>query len=135
MDYYASHTRTVANSIDLAANLEDKPHFPDEGLCIGSLNLPNVQLPALINLFTSKGLCFLYDSDNNRRAVNNCLDSPTYEDCKTRTILFIPNNELPTKESGRAELILDASILHYTTNTDYDVLDRGKTYSFYIVSD
>ena len=74
MDYYTSHTRTVANSIELAANLEDKPHFPDEGLCIGSLNLPNVQLPALIDLFNSKGLCFLYDSDNNRRAVNNCLE-------------------------------------------------------------
>ena len=78
MDYYASHTRTVANSIELATTLEDKPHFPDEGLCIGSLNLPNVQLPALIDLFSSKGLCFLYDSDNNRRAVNNCLEQLTW---------------------------------------------------------
>ena len=75
MDYYTSHTRTVANSIELAANLEDKPHFPDEGLCIGSLNLPNTQLPALIDLFTSKGLCFLYDSDNHRKTVNNCLEN------------------------------------------------------------
>lgn len=75
MDYYTSHTRTVANSIELAVNLEDKPHFPDEGLCIGSLNLPNTQLPALIDLFTSKGLCFLYDSDNHRKTVNNCLEN------------------------------------------------------------
>lgn len=75
MDYYTSHTRTVANSIELTANLEDKPHFPDEGLCIGSLNLPNTQLPALIDLFTSKGLCFLYDSDNHRKTVNNCLEN------------------------------------------------------------
>ena len=57
MDYYASHTKTVANSIELATNLEDEPHFPDEGICIGSLNLPNVQLPALVDLFSSKGLC------------------------------------------------------------------------------
>ena len=75
MDYYTSHTRTVANSIELTANLEDKPHFPDEGLCIGSLNLPNTQLPALIDLFTSKGLCFLYDSDNHRKTINNCLEN------------------------------------------------------------
>lgn len=74
MDYYATHRKTIANSIELVANLEDTPHFPDEGLCIGSLNLPNVQLPALIDLFESKGLCFLYDSDNSRRTVNACLE-------------------------------------------------------------
>lgn len=74
MNYYVSHRKTIANNIEIAINLEDEPHFPDEGLCIGSLNLPNVQLPALIDLFSSKGLCFLYDSDNNRRTVNNCLE-------------------------------------------------------------
>jgi len=74
MDYYDSHIRTVANNIELAMNQGEAPHFPDEGICIGSLNLPNVQLPALIDLFDSKGLCFLYDSDNNRRTVNNCLE-------------------------------------------------------------
>ena len=42
------------------------------------MNLPNVQLPALVDLFSSKGLCFLYDSDNNRRAVNNCLEQLTW---------------------------------------------------------
>jgi hypothetical protein len=74
MGYYDSHIKTVANNIELAINRGETPHFPDEGLCIGSLNLPNVQLPALIDLFDSKGLCFLYDSDNNRRTVNNCLE-------------------------------------------------------------
>ncbi len=74
MDYYDSHIRTVANNIELAINQGETPHFPDEGLCVGTLNLPNVQLPALIDLFDSKGLCFLYDSDNNRRVVNNCLE-------------------------------------------------------------
>lgn len=74
MGYYDSHIKTVANNIELAINRGETPHFPDEGLCIGSLNLPNVQLPALIDLFDSKGLCFLYDSDNSRRTVNNCLE-------------------------------------------------------------
>ena len=46
MGYYDSHIKTVANNIELAINRGETPHFPDEGLCIGSLNLPNVQLPA-----------------------------------------------------------------------------------------
>lgn len=133
MDYYASHTKTVANSIELATIQEDEPHFPDEGLCIGSLNLPNIQIPALVDLFSTKGLCVLYSSNNIRRIGNNCLDSHTYEDCKTRTALFIPYNELPTKESGSTGLILDTSVIHYLTSTDnidYEVLDRRKL--FYI---
>ena len=35
--YYASHTKTAANSIELTADLEEKPHLPNEGICIGSL--------------------------------------------------------------------------------------------------
>lgn len=77
-DYYAKHIKTAANSIDLVVNPEEVPHFPDEGLCIGSLCLPNVQIPALIDLFGSKGLCFLYDTDNNRKLVNNCLEQLTW---------------------------------------------------------
>ena len=77
-DYYAKHIKTAANSIDLVVNPEEVPHFPDEGLCIGSLCLPNVQIPALIDLFGSKGLCFLYDTDNNRKLVNNCLEQVTW---------------------------------------------------------
>ena len=74
MDYYATHTKTIANNIELAVNLEEKPHFPDEGLCIGLLKTTNSQFPALIDLFHSKGLCFLYDSDGNKMRVNNCLE-------------------------------------------------------------
>ena len=74
MDYYATHKKTVANSLGLAVNLEEDPHFPDEGICIGSLNAPNVQFPALIDLLYSKGFCFLYDSTENREMVNLCLE-------------------------------------------------------------
>ena len=74
MDYYTLNTRTVVNSVELAANLENKRHFPDGGLCIGSLNLPKIRLPVLIDLFNSKGLCFLYDSEGNKRKFNNFLE-------------------------------------------------------------
>lgn len=73
-DYYAKHIKTAANSINLAVNPEEKPHFPDEGLCIGSLNLHISQFPALIDLFHSKGICYLYNSEENRKCVNGCLE-------------------------------------------------------------
>lgn len=87
MDYYVSHTRTIANSIELAVQKEEQPHFPDEGLCIGSLRLSDTQLPALIDLFESKGLCFLYDSANQREIVNRCLERIAW-----RMSLCLPTN-------------------------------------------
>ena len=88
MDYYATHNKTVANSLELAANLEETPHFPDEGICIGSLNTPNVQFPALIDLLNSKGFCFLYDSSKNREMVNLCLERIAW-----RLALCLPINQ------------------------------------------
>ena len=38
-------------------------------------------------------------------------------------------------EKISTDFILDASILHYTTSTDYEVLDRSKTYSFYLMNE
>lgn len=74
MNYYASHKKTIANNIEIAINLEDQPHFPDEGLCIGALNMPDGPFPALIDLFSAKGTCFLYDSTKTRNEVNLCLE-------------------------------------------------------------
>ena len=65
---------TVANSIEITINKEETPHFPKEGVCIGSLNSIKAVFPALIDLFGNRGTCFLYDSSDNRRKVNNCLE-------------------------------------------------------------
>lgn len=106
-----------------------------------SQNLKDEVLYCMVRFYNDDGSPLVQQSNNKKyRSVNGNVivgetTSPTYDDCKTRTTLFIPYDELPTKESGRTELILDASILHYTTNTDYEVLDRGKTYSFYLTSD
>lgn len=59
---------------------------------------------------------------------------PPYNDCKTRKTLFMPYDELPTHGEDRTEFILDASILYYYTETDYEVLDRSRTYSFCITN-
>ena len=106
-----------------------------------SKNLKGETLYCMVRFYNDDGSPLVQTSNNEKyRSVNGNvivgeMTSPTYDDCKTRTTLFIPYDELSPKESGRTELILDASILHYTTNTDYEVLDRSKTYSFYITND
>ena len=61
--------------------------------------------------------------------------SPSYNDCTTRIPLFMPYDELPTNDTGRTDYLLDASILHYHTETEYDVLDRSNSYSFYVLNE
>ena len=106
-----------------------------------SKNLKDEVLYCMVRFYNDDGSPLVQTSNNEKyRSINGnvivgeCI-SPTYDDCKTRTTLFIPYDELPHNTGGRTDLILDASILHYTTSTDYDVLDRSKTYSFYIKSD
>lgn len=45
-----------------------------EGVSIGSLSSPKAVFPALIDLFDTKGVCFLYGCAENKREVNNCLE-------------------------------------------------------------
>ena len=61
--------------------------------------------------------------------------SPSYNDCATRIPLFMPYDELPTSGADRTDYLLDASILHYHTETEYDVLDRSNSYSFYVLNE
>ena len=106
-----------------------------------SQNLKDESLYCMVRFYNDDGSPLVQQNFNKKyRSVNGNVivgeaTSPTYDDCKTRTTLFIPYDELPVKTKGRTDLILDASILHYTTNTDYEVLDRSKTYSFYITND
>ncbi len=106
-----------------------------------SKNLKDEALYCMVRFYNDDGSPLVQQSKNKkfRSANGNVIvgdyTSPTFDDCKTRTTLFIPYDELPSKGKGRTDYLLDASILHYTTNTDYNVLDRGKTYSFYITND
>lgn len=106
-----------------------------------SQNLKDEALYCMVRFYNDDGSPLVQQSNNKKyRSVNGNVIvgeyiSPTYDNCKTRTTLFIPYEELPVNIKGRTDLILDASILHYTTNTDYEVLDRSKTYSFYITND
>jgi hypothetical protein len=106
-----------------------------------SKNLKDEALYCMVRFYNDDGSPLVQQSNNKKyRSVNGNVivgeyTTPTYDDCKTKTTLFIPYKELQKNTGGRTDLILDASILHYTTNTDYEVLDRSKSYSFYIKSD
>ena len=106
-----------------------------------SKNLKDEALYCMVRFYNGDGSPLVQQSNNKKyRSVNGNVivgeyTSPTYDDCKTKTTLFIPYKELPQNTGGRTDLILDASILHYTTSTNYEVLDRSKTYSFYLMDE
>ena len=106
-----------------------------------SRNLKDEALYCMVRFYNDDGSPLVQQSNNKKyRSVNGNVivgeyTSPTYDDCKTRTTLFIPYDELPSKGNGRTDYILDASILHYTSDTEYEVMDRSKTYSFYLMNE
>ena len=106
-----------------------------------SKNLKDEALYCMVRLYNDDGSPLDQKTNNEKyRSINGNVivgefTSPTYDDCRTRTTLFIPYKELPQNTGRRTDLILDASILHYTTSTDYEVLDRSKTYSFYLMNE
>lgn len=105
-----------------------------------SKNLKDEALYCMVRFYNDDGSPLSQARSNEKyRSINGNVivceyTSPPYDDCDTKTPLFIPYSELLTKGSGRKDLILDASILHYHTTTEYDVLDRSKTYSFYLAN-
>jgi len=105
-----------------------------------SKNLKEETLYCMVRLYNDDGSPLVQKSNNEKyRSINGNVivgdyTSPPYDDCETRTPLFLPYSELPTKSNRRTDFILDATILHYQTKTEYDVLDRSKTYSFYLTN-
>lgn len=48
--------------------------------------------------------------------------------CQSTALLYMPYDELQTDSD--TDLLLDVSLLHYTSKTDYTVVDRTDPYSF-----
>ena len=78
---------TIGNGIEVVLNSEEQPHFPSEGICIGKLALDDKVFPALIDILSSRGFCFLYNTPDTQRKVNNCLERIAW-----RLALSLPNN-------------------------------------------
>ena len=71
--YYDSNKATVANSKGFALG-DGEQHFPSEGLYLGELTGGSIELPALYDISTGKGLCFLYNSELGQRQANACIE-------------------------------------------------------------
>lgn len=104
-------------------------------------NLKDADLYCLVRFYNEDGSPLVQKSYNkkylsvNGNVIVGEYTSPTYNDCTTKTTLFMPYDELPSNGTERTEYIMDASILHYHTETEYDVLERSNSYSFYLKND
>lgn len=85
-NYYESNKTTVANSVSFDFG-DDIQHFPVEGLYLGTLTVPNIEMPALYDLSLNKGLCFLYKTEESRQSVNTCLERLAW-----RIAMTVPSN-------------------------------------------
>ena len=107
----------------------ESKHLKDEYICY------------MIRFYHSDGSPVVSKSKNpeylssNGNVIISAFTSPTYDECMTQSTLFIPYEELPIKSRGRTDLMYNANILYYTSNTDYEVLDRTDKYSISITSD
>ena len=106
-----------------------------------SKNLKGEDLYCLVRFYNDDGSPLAQKNHNekylsvNGNVIVGQYTSPPYNDCTTKTTLFIPYDELPTNGKERTDYLLDASILHYYTETEYDVLDRSNSYSFYLLNE
>lgn len=106
-----------------------------------SKNLKGEDLYCLVRFYNDDGSPLAQRNHNekylsiNGNVIVGQYTSPPYNDCSTKTTLFMPYDELPTNGKDRTDYLLDASILHYHNDTEYDVLDRSNSYSFYLLDE
>ena len=85
--YYDTNKATLANARPIQAGSDEQQHFPKEGLYLGDLKGGTAELPALFDLTESKGLCFLYNNEHDRKRVNLCLERLAW-----RLAMTVPSN-------------------------------------------
>ena len=106
-----------------------------------SKNLKGEDLYCLVRFYNDDGSPLAQRNHNekylsiNGNVLVGQYTSPPYNDCSTKTTLFMPYDELPTNGKDRTDYLLDASILHYHNDTEYGVLDRSNSYSFYLLNE
>ena len=86
-NYYNQNISTVANYPQLVFSADDEPHFPSEGLFLGSLRGGAAELPALLDLDAIKGFCVLYNDAVHRTKANRLLERLAW-----RLALVVPSH-------------------------------------------
>lgn len=85
--YYDTNKPTLANAISIIPSDGDVQHFPTEGLYIGNLTGGAVEIPALYDIVESKGLCIMYNNEDDRLHANTCLENLAW-----RTAMTVPSH-------------------------------------------
>lgn len=85
--YYENNEATSANAAEMLLTVAGKQHFPAEGLYIGRLSNASTEIPALIDINETKGLCFLYNDEKSRISVNTCIERLAW-----RIAMTLPSN-------------------------------------------
>ena len=104
-------------------------------------NLKDADLYCLVRFYNEDGSPVAQEHYNKKylsvsgNVIVGEYNSPPDNDCLSKATLFMPYNELPHGGTERTDFSMDASILHYHSETEYDVLDRSQTYSFYLLND
>ena len=86
-NYYDSNKATIANARPLTGAMDEQQHFPSEGLYLGDFISGSIVHPALFDLTEPKGLCFLYQDEDERKRSNNCLERLAW-----RIAMTVPSN-------------------------------------------
>lgn len=73
-NYYDNRIKTIANSQELVVGDDHVPHFPHEGLYVGTLRNGNISIPALIDLKERSSYAFLYNDPTTKQRVNRCIE-------------------------------------------------------------
>lgn len=99
-----------------------------------SKNLKGESLICMVLFYNSDGSPLPQTHNDHYRSQNGNVfvgeyTSPPYNSCNTTTTLFIPYEELLMNGNGQKDFLLEASILHYTSDTDFDVLCKSNVYS------
>lgn len=72
--YYDNHSLSPSNSKSLVISDEYVPHFPKDGLFIGTLYGPKKEFPALVDLCEKPSTCVLFNSAESRIIANRFIE-------------------------------------------------------------
>ena len=72
--YYDSNPMTAANSPEFILDDSTASGFPSDGIFVGMLKGPQIEVPALVDLLEAKGLCLLYNSARMKESANRCIE-------------------------------------------------------------
>ena len=121
-DFYDKVKKTMANAGDFVFADGETSHFPLEGVFIGKLYGPKLEIPALIDLQEKSSVCFLYNSSQIRASVNHCIERLVWRlaSClPPKQCQFLLYNGGPAGSSFKSHLLINDFLFKENTPKVY----------------